>query len=283
MEERNDEIDLIELSRNIMVRVYHYFIRRFMLLAVFGAVGVILGITSYVMKRGSYENKIRVVTNSINTVVLSNLFNSLDDIRKSDIASFSNIMNIDSAMADNIIEIKSDTITAYAKGKQIVEISLSYKEGFDNKKFTGSLKQYIDNNPFVIKGIKLRRKSSTTLIKKYQDEIKKLTSLQEKILSSNTSSNQSGKLLVLDDKPINFFHKDILSLEKNIIQEEEELDFLNEGGFLVVDENEGVKIRNVSLVKTVLKFFGIFLGLGFIVTIILEFIRQVKYIESIDS
>ncbi len=278
--ENKDEIDLIELSREMMVRIYHYFLRRFVLLIIFGAVGVVLGGVYYLNVKSRYENKIKIISNSVSVVTLSNLINSLEDIRKSSIASFGNIMKIDSAKASKILSIKSDTLLrSNNRDKQIVEVTISYKEGFDNKNFANNLNNYIGSNKFVGKEMELQKKKSNILIAKYKNEIEKLKQLQNKILSANTLNKQSDKLLILDDKTIRFFHDDILSLESKIISEQEKLNFLDEGAFFVVDQNAGVKIKNISLIETLMQFFGIFIGLGFFITVILEFIRQVKYIE----
>lgn len=280
MEERNnDEIDLIELSRNMMVRVYHYVLRRFKMLTIFATIGGILGIGVYFKNKNRYENNIKMISNSVSPMVLVALFNSLDDIRKSDDEAFCKVMNISNDKSNSVLLIEADTLSKIRyDNKQVVSVSIMFDQDLNLDNLSEQFKKYIEENEYVARKIKLRKRSANILIEKYSQEIQKLDSLQSKILASSSQSNASGKLLVLDDKPINFFHEDIIKLEKNIIAERNTLDVIE--GCTIIDKSRGVKVKNISLIKTVANYIGILFALGFVITIVLEFNRQVKNIQK---
>jgi hypothetical protein len=147
-------------------------------------------------------------------------------------------------------------------------------------RFSSKLRNYIDSSQFVKNELKLEKQRALAMVKKYDEEINNLDSLQKGILGSsfeNTKSSQSN-LLVLNDKINNFFHRDIITLQAERQYELTRLERMT--GFYIIDQQAGLKAKEVSLIKLIFKYVGILFGFGFFYTIILEFIRQVKNIEQ---
>ncbi len=275
MEQRNDEIDLLELSRNMMVGFYHYTIRRFKLLTIFVVIGAILGIALYLKNKNTYENTIVATTYTINPTYLIEIINSLNDINKNK-EVVSKVLNLKLEEAEHLIEIKADTIDT----KRNILITFKFKESLNLLNFSKNLSRYVDSNPYVKQELLLIKEQSEERIKNYDYEIDKLDSLQKRILATNLSNSKTpnGNLLVLNDKVNNFFHTDIIELEDKKQAEIRKLKRLS--GLTIIDEKRGTKIQESSLIGTVLKMMIILFGVGFFVSIVLEFKRQVKNIEN---
>lgn len=276
MEERNDEIDLLELSRNMMVGFYHYVIRRYMLLGIFIAVGGIIGLGMYLKDKSRYENTIIGKSYIVNPTYIVGIINSLNDINKGDKEVLAQVLNIDISDAENLANIEADTL----ESKSTLQIKVNFKNDFNLSEFSKKMLAYIDSNEYVKNEIVLYKNRNEEMIKAYDEEINKLDSLQGKILAAkiDAGNNPQGNLLVLNDKINNFFHNDIIDLQTKKQSAIVALNRLN--GFTIIDQKRGTKIKEVSLVGTIIKMMAIFFVIGFVISIALEFIRKVKQIEQ---
>jgi hypothetical protein len=284
MEQRNDEIDLLELSRNMMVRFYHYCQRRYKMLGIFILIGTILGVGLYLKDKNKFENTIIGTSYVVNPTVIVDIINSLQDINRSDKEAIGEFLNLKEDEVNSLLSIEADTIqtiqTIDGQSLTTIEIRVKFKEQLNLTGFSKHLSSYIDSNIYVRQELQLEKQKSTELIKKYNQEIEKLDSLQKKILASTveTSGSQPGNLLILNDKANSFFHNDIINLEARKQKELKNLERIT--GFSIIDEKRGTKIKEVSLIETIAKMMAILFGVGFIVSIVLEFRRQVKKIEE---
>ncbi len=284
MEQRNDEIDLLELSRNIMVRFYHYVERRYKMLGIFMIVGGILGVGMYFKDKNKYENTIIGTSYVINPTVIVDIINSLQEINRSDKEAISTLLKLNEEEANSLINIEADTIqtitTVDNQSLTTIEVKVRFKEELNLSGFSKHMCNYIDSNLYVKQELQLEKQKSTELIKKYNQEIEKLDSLQKKILASTieTSGSQPGNLLILNDKANSFFHNDIINLEAKKQRELKSLERMT--GFSIIDEKRGTKIKEISLISTVFKLLAFGFGIGFFISIILEFRRQVNHIEQ---
>ena len=280
MEEKNNEIDLIELSRNIMVRLYHYCLRRYKLLGIFAAIGFFLGISFYRMNKEQYESKIIATSHVVSSEIIIDIINSLGDINRNDKELASKILKLNIEEVNNFNDIKADTILSIKGVKpKIIEVSIKFKRSFDMTKFSKKLSAYIDSSEYVKNELRMEKMRINSMLKKYNEEIKNLDSLQKNILKSSlqTSNSNPGGLLIFNDKSNSFFHNDIVALETSRQEALSQLERLT--GFYVIDQKAGLKEKQVSIVALAIKYTGILLGIGFLITIVLEFIRQVKRIE----
>jgi len=287
MEQRNDEIDLLELSRNLMVRFYHYFLRRYKMLGIFAIVGAIIGAGLYLKDKNKYENSIIGTSYVVNPILIVDIINSLQEINRSDKKALQEFLGLNENEANSLLTIEADTIqtikTIDRQKITTIEVKVKFKENLNLSGFSEHLCNYIDSNIYVLQELKLEKQKSLELIKNYNQEIEKLDSLQKKILASTiqTSNNQPGNLLILNDKANSFFHNDIISLETRKQKEIKNIERIT--GFSIIDEKKGTKIKETSLVGTIAKITAILFGIGFFVSIVLEFKRQVSIIENKNS
>jgi len=279
MEEKSNEIDLIELSRNIMVRLYHFTLRRYKLLGIFISIGFFIGIVLYFMNKEQYENKIKATSFVISPQIIVDIVNSLGDINSNDKELASRILKLDIKEIQNFSSIEADTIQSIVGFPKMLEVRIKFKRSFDMDRFSQKLTAYIDSSQFVKNELFLEKQRALAMAKKYDEEINNLDSLQKNILSSSleTAKSSQSNLLVLNDKINNFFHNDILTLQEKRQSELNRLERMT--GFYIIDQQAGLKAKEVSIVKMTFKYAAIFFGLGFFITILLEFIRQVKNIE----
>ena len=210
MEQRNDEIDLLELSRNMMVRFYHYTLRRYKLLGIFIMIGGIVGIGIYFKDKNKYENTIIGTSYVVHPILIVDIINSLQEINGSDKKAISEFLNLNEEEAGSLLNIAADTIktikTIDLQSLTTIEVKLKFNEKLNLAGFTKNLCNYIDSNIYIKQELQLEKNKSFELIKKYNEEINKLDSLQKKILASNieTSGSQPGNLLILNDKANRF-------------------------------------------------------------------------------
>ncbi len=288
MDKHNDEIDLIELMQNMMLGTYHYFVRRFKMLAIFTAAGVVLGAGLYFKNKDRYENKISLVSNVGAPRVFVSAFNSLNEVRKSDKVKFRDIMKMSEEEAELLKGISADTADSRFDKKLVIQVSLKFDGNLDLNKFVDNLTDYAESNTYIAKRLKARRIKSESLIKKYNKEVKKLDSLQNKLLRFTDKTNEmlklngksQGRVVLLDDKVSTFFHNDIIKFEKEMAAEKDTLSMLDKC-CTVIDKSSGVKIKQTSFVDNCVKYGGIFLVVGFVITLLLEFKREAERLEKI--
>ncbi len=308
MEEKNNEIDLLELSRNIMVRVYHYSIRRYKLLGIFAAFGLVIGliICLELSSNNKEEHVNRIIATSyiVPPEIIIDIINSLDELNSTDKVLTSKVLNVSIEEANSFIGISADTIqkiqnvqtiqaiqyglnlpsgkTVLLKDEPIkpIEINVKFSKSIDLKHFTKCINNYIDSSLYVKNELRFEKNRSLAMLHKYNQEIKNLDSLQNSILhlSHESSGSNQEKLLILSDKSDGFFHNDIINLEASRQQELKRLDRIT--GLYIIDQKTGLHKEKISFIKTILKYVAICFGIGFFITLILEYIILVKNIEK---
>jgi hypothetical protein len=274
MENKEQEIDLVELSKKMMVGFYHYCIRRAKLLAIFTISGLILGIVLYFKDKDKYQTTIIATTDLSKPLYIVDIINSLNDINR-DKNSITKVLNINAEEADNFDQIVADTLDS----DSTIQIKIKFNKDMVLPNLSNKLVNYVDSNLYIKQECQYAKQRGIDLINKYNLEISKLDSLQNKILETGVqnSGGSLGNLLVMNDKVNNFFHKDIIDLEN---KKQVEIRKMNRGvGLLIIDEKSGAKIKGVSLFGTAAKMAGILFVLGFFISLILEFIRKVKLME----
>ena len=282
MEEKHNEIDLIQISRNMMVRTYHYILRRYKLLGIFIIVGAIAGIVSSIKNKNKYENTIIGTSYFVNPTIIVEIINSLQEINHSDKDAIVKFLKIDKESAMALIKIHADTISSFKtfEGQKLttIKITVNFNKDLDFSEFASQLSNFIDSNIFVASELRLEKKRIMELVIKYDEEIKKLDSLQRKILASKMETAGNGGLLILNDKANSFFHNDIINLEVQKQSEIKKMERLT--GLTIIDEKKGTKTKDDSFIRTIAKMIAIFFAIGFFISIMIEFKRQVIFIEN---
>jgi hypothetical protein len=284
MEQKINEIDLVQL----FIRLYHCFIRRYKLLGIFVLIGFLYGIYTYFTNKDQYESKIVAASYIVPAPIIIDLINSLNDINSQDKELTGKILNISHDEVIKLISFKADTIkTFYAQeGKTTIEsyttieINIKGLKSLNMESVYKGLVNYINTNEYVHKELENERQRSEQIMNECEQQIKKLDSLQKNILRSSltTINPNTVNSIKLNDKAYNFFHIDIIDLEKVKYIEQKRLNQMT--GLYTINENNWFKSKLNILYKIVLINMLIFFGLGIFISLILEFRRFVKAAEK---
>jgi hypothetical protein len=279
MEQNNNEIDLTELS----VRLYHFFLRRYKLLGVFIAIGIIYGVYNYLINRDLFVNRTVAASYFIPASIIVDLINSLDEINSNNKDLICKSLNINMNEANNLIGIKADTIETINSNTPekitTIEINITGTKSLNIESISKGIVNYVDSNAYINKEIGLERKKSEETILTCEQQIISLDSLQNNILKSSLATTNSNTVnsIKLNDKAYNFFHFDIIKLEQTKFDEQKNLDRMK--GLYIIDQKNEIKTPSVSLVTNLLSKIIIFSIFGFVVCFILEFIRLAQLAE----
>jgi len=273
-EKYNDEIDLIEVFNNLLKSTYFFFNRWYKTLALSIIIGVILGGAFYLLNKSKYQNTMTGYSPVINTTLIVNMINSLNNICISDKISLQNILNLTPTEADKIIDFNADTVRTNPKGLLTIIVQLRYQDSINIDKFTNNLIKYINDVPYVKKELNIRKERLGVLIEQTDKEIIKLDSLQKALLinAGKKPTTKNGSLIISNDQVSNFYHGDILKLTEKKQAYLANLQHIT--GFEPINRFEPAKIKDRSLIKTIAATTGIIFGITFFVLLIIEIRRK---------
>ena len=284
MNNKNDEIDLLDLFKNILVGLYHYINRRTKLLAIFAIVGIFIGLSIHMKNSAVYESKL-ISVSSINKEIIIYLIESLDKLIDSNKAELGKILELKEAGVENIKSIEAEKKEFFkdilSEGSVVnvldftqIEVTIIYEDTIELVNLDKKINNYLSNNKYVKKELSLNKQNLKSMLNKTDLEIKRLDSLQKNILSASLIKTDVnlGQLMLLKDKSSSSYHNDIIALEnkkQGYIKRIETLSALR-----TVKPFDKSKTKEKSIVENIGFFFGVFFGLGFIVSIILEIRRK---------
>ena len=292
MENQNNEIDLLELSRQMLVGFYYYIKRRAILIIVFAIVGVAVGVGIHLKNRTVYQSSLIGETESIKSGIIIYLVEALNDLNKTDKKQLQDVLIINDTDINNIVEFSADTKMFYKKqllGNEYidvvdftnVEINVIYKNKIDLNNLEKALIKYFNQNSYISAELEHTKKHAQSMIKQIDYEISKIDSLQNRILSSEFKKSNVGStgLTILNENIDEFFHKDIIEL---VAKKQSYIKIISKNSTLIVIKPfDRAKIKEKSLFENIGGFFGIFFGIGFLVSIILEMKRKaLKFVKK---
>jgi hypothetical protein len=276
MEQNNNEIDLAELS----VRLYHFFLRRYKLIGVFILIGIVYGIFSYIKIKDQYENKIIATSFIIPAPIIVDIINSLNDIINQDKLLTGKLLNMGQDEANKLNNIQADTIgTFYSTDQEsttTIEIKITGKKSLNFEQVFNSLVNYIDSNQYVKNEVEGEMHKSREIIRKCDEQIKNLDSLQRIVLKSaiGTKISNSDNIIGINNFSGNYFSNNIVGLESNKQYELKRIGRIK--SLCIIDEHNSIKIIKTSFYKILLIKVLILFGLGIFLCLILEFRKFLK-------
>jgi len=293
MNKQNDEIDLLELSRQMLVGFYYYIKRRAILIIVFAIVGVAVGVGVHLKNRTVYKSSLIGKAEFIKPEIINDLVNSLDALVKSDKPRLQNILGINNIDIENINKIEADTVKTFYKKilsdkKYIdvvdftnIEIKITYKKSLELDSLEHKIVNFLNTNKYIAQQLEIKEKCFKNSLSNLNKEIKKLDSLQNNILAASLIKDNAslGQLMVMKDNEKEFFHEDVINLQnlrnKNLAKIET-LTSLN-----VIKPFDKARTKEKTIIENIGFFFGIFFGIGFLVSIILEMRRKaLKFVKK---
>lgn len=310
-----DEIDLIELfnrmGRGIKSGILWLFkqiklliillIRKSLWIIIFGIIGLFIAYFLFTNSKRYYASELTATSNSVNSTYIINSVNLLNDLFKEQnykIASDYLAINVDEVKkikaiksfygidvngdgvpdyvdyANKYVYNPKDSIIKRLKDYFYVDIEV-YDENIFSKARDGII-NYIQRNPYVVQNNNERVRKNATLIISYDNEIKKLDSLQrieyfEVPLNQKASSNQ---MVILNEKTKELYHDQILKLEKNKLFYQEQNELYGDPITIIQDFTPLSKAENPYM-QYAKKWGIVFAILGFIISLLWQYRKKI--------
>ena len=271
MEQNTDEINLAELS----VRLYHFFLRRYKLLGIFILIGIVYGIFTYFKIKDQFENKTIATSYIIPAPIIVDIINSLNAINNQDKVLTSKLLNISQDEANKLNNIQADTLgTFYStdlESTTTIEIKITGNKSLNFEQVFKNLVNYIDSNEYIKNEVEGEMHKSREIIRKCDEQIKNLDSLQKIILKSSGGTNISNtdNIIGINNFSGNYFSNNIVGLESNKQYELKRISRIK--SICIIDEHNSIKIIKTPFYKILLIKVLILFGLGIFLCLILEF------------
>jgi len=247
---QNEEIDLLELFQRmgnsirkginwVINLVYQFFLlilRKSIWIGVSMIIGIAVGISLFFATQRFYASEMVAKANVTENNFVVNAINQLNELcvdgNYKTLAYYletteMNASKIKSFKAGYGIDINFDGITDYVDYDNKVNLKdtnirrlnkLFYVrvEVYDETGFatvTEGTKKYIWKNPYIIKNNEVRKVQIEAMINSYNQEIKKLDSLQKSYYFTQlTQKAGNGQMMFFNEKEVKLFHRDVIAL-----------------------------------------------------------------------
>ncbi|HPD95984.1 MAG TPA: hypothetical protein PLA24_08820 [Tenuifilaceae bacterium] len=310
-----DEIDLIELFNKMGRGIKNgtlwllkqiklliiLLIRKSLWIIIFGIIGLFIAYFLFTNSKRYYASELTATSNSVNSTYIINSVNLLNDLFKeqnykiaSDYLALSldEVKKIKSIKSFYGIDVNGDGVPDYVdyankyvynpkdsiikrlKDYFYVDIEV-YDENIFSKARDGII-NYIQRNPYVVQNNNERVRKNATLIVSYDNEIKKLDSLQKieyfKIpLDQKAASNQ---MVILNEKTKELYHDQILKLEKTRLYYQGQNELYGDPITIIQDFTPLSKAENPYM-QYAKKWGIVFAILGFIISLLWQYRKKI--------
>ncbi len=224
-DKKTDELDLMDIVRNFVS-----FIRNSAkIILPFGTIGLLLGITLYVISPNQYISKLVlrsfVLTNQEHIQVIAS-WNDL--LRNNERALVAQILNCHSEVVNKLSKITAEEIVkANPEGNLYgFIITVQVRDTSILKELQKAIIFGLENNEYVRERVAIKKANLKILINKVSDEIRKLDSVKTNVeiaLKSNSEGKTSSSFLI-DAGDIN---NEIIELNEKLLKYQEDLKFSN--------------------------------------------------------
>jgi hypothetical protein len=304
-----DEIDLFEFSNRIGKSLKNIFfwsidtLKKFSILIVrktiwiltFMIIGFLVCYFLFYKTDNYLSAGITIRSNAVNSSFIVNLINSGDFLETSSL----DIKKIKSISAFYGIDYNHDKITdiidynntfnpkdtTQKRLPDILYVKINFFDQSILKSVADNLFKFISSNKYIIDNNNIRIQQSKNLIEEYKKEIQLLDSIEKTQFSQSTKQQRFGsnQTIILNEKDIKLYHREIISLFKLKQVLEKDLILYSDPITIIQDSNQKptlITTSNWSSLNKVILLFGI---IGFIVSLlwqnrgsIWELVREAK-------
>jgi len=261
----------------------------------FAIFGGYVGYFSYKNTPRFYSSEMVARSNSMNNSVIVNSINLLNDLFENrNYSALGNYLGTSPNEAEKIksieafygIDINRDKIADFIDYKNIyapkdttqkrlpdvfyLKINVYDENIFPNVR--DGIKKYISTNPYILQNNEIRRQQTKSMIEEYQNEIKKLDSLQ-KVQYFETPKMQkagNGQMIVLNEKEAKLYHHEILALYNKKLLLEKELAINPDPITIIQDFTQLSKAEN-PLIQFLKTWVILFSFLGFSIALLWQY------------
>jgi hypothetical protein len=277
-------VEILNFIFSVCITLISPFIKRKSLLLVGAIVGLIAGFSYYKTKPSFYEVSMIVESTHLNYITVSEVIKQLDKLAHSGTKeNLSRELKIDEDQAKQIILIDSrsmaneslaaDTSQAFSLPFKIIA---DIKENRIADTLQNGIITYLNSKPYLTKIIENEKKIYIDKLLFIQSELSKLDSLKTGYNRFLTTSKISATIYnnALNPSEI-YIHSLNLINQKEII-----LKWLNNSSeaFSVIDGFKSSRVKkSISFRNALLIFGAIGLGIGYLIGLLLELRRKIKY------
>jgi len=312
-EQRNDEIDLIELFQKmgngiknmfnklicLINSFFIFLIRKSLWIITFILFGFIISYILFTVTKRYYTSEMTARSNSMNNVLIINSINLLNDLFiSSNYAALGNNLQLTEEQARKIksikafygIDVNKDGLADFVDYKEIynpkdtnqtrigsefyLQISVFDESVFPILK--NSIKSYINNNPYVIENNDVRIRQAKDQIRVYKAEIAKLDTLQNIQYFEIPKSQKAGnnQMIVLNEKELRLYHQEKIGLNNLILALERDLTINPDPITIIQDFTQLSKTQN-PITKFIKIWVPIFFVLGLICSLLWQYRKEI--------
>ena len=293
MTKNNDEIDLIEIfskfanwTKAICNNFIMFFIRNFISLSIFILIGIGIALANYFITKRYYNTEMVLQTNAVSSVEMINYINTFDI--KSFNKNNSNVLK--DIKAYYIIDINRDEQPDYVEYNNItdttitnhrmkdkVDILISVYKNSSLDSIKDKILSFINKNTYFQKVNNIRINQLNNLISKTNVELQKLDSVESinYFYKEPYEKSNEKNMIILNEKNVKLFHKDILSLYRRKQSYKKQLALYKNIVTVTQDFYPVTKVKN-SLTKKLKDFLIIFFCIGLVYSIIIDQRKNLK-------
>jgi hypothetical protein len=272
MIEQKEEIGIIEVLDILLIKTYQFVAKSIKILTVFFILGFLFAFLFWHYKGNTYKTNIMAASNTGHYYEVSEIINSLTPISEKP-QLLQQILKLSPEDAKNMREISADTIINHN-----ILIKIKYKEKIDYKNVEQKIKNYVEQNQFMIREVDLHKKNYFDLSVQLAQEIQELDSLQNLILKNlDKEVKLNNQVLIKNDK-LEFYHNDILTRKKQLIDLENALTRLN--AIDIIKPITEAHVSYFSLPQIFIGFITIFLFLGFILSVLFNVKQKLSNLKK---
>ena len=316
-EQRNDEIDLIEVFQkigngivnifnwfvNLLYQILLFFIRRAILIGVIVLIGLAIGFLRFKSTPRYYSSSLEAYSNAMSSLDMISYVNNINELfAEGNIDGLVEKLSVDSVTlsdvknvkAYKVIDLNKDGITDlvdYDEKYQTSDTTISRNrfvvkvEVFDQMVFPviqESILKYIEDNKYIHDLNTIRKKQLIELIAKLDSEISTLDSLKKTEYfkkSDDQLKTQAGQLLVMNEKTTQLYHPQIISLYKEKQGLEQQLE-LRTDPITIIQDFSALSVVENNLMSY-LKRYGIMaIVLGILLAVFIENVKGIRKLIS---
>jgi hypothetical protein len=312
VEKRNDEIDLIDLSRKLgnvikkffsgigklIVLLFSFLIRQSVLIISLIIIALIIGFFQYKTTPTHYMSSFEAHSNALPSLEIISYINNIhEDFEENNYQQLETKLELDSTFLEKILDIQAYKVIDLNEDgvTDIIDYENEYPTSdttVSRERFVVQVKTYVDNgiydtlkdriiayvnkNEYIKENMAIRNQQRRELISKLDEEISYLDSLRktEYFSKENKLETQKGQILIMNEKETQLYHQSILDLYRSQQNYEEELELRSEPITITQDLNSATVENDLSSYLKKYGFMGLLLGL--FAGLIIENFKSIK-------
>jgi len=313
VEKRNDEIDLLDLSRKLgnvikkffsgigklIALLFSFLIRQSVLIISLIIIALIIGFIQYKSTPTHYISSFEAHSNALPSLEIISYINNIhEDFEEKNYQQLETKLELDSTFLEKIkdiqaykvIDLNEDGVTdiidyennylssdsTVSRNRFVVQVKTYNDNGSIYDTLKDRIIAYVNKNEYIKENMAIRNQQRRELISKLDEEISYLDSLRktEYFSKEDKLKTQKGQILIMNEKETQLYHQNILDLYRSQQNYEEELELRSEPITIIQDLTSASVENDLSSYLKKYGFMGLLLGL--FAGLIIENFKSIK-------